>query len=70
MTPDEVMEEIYAYREEQARHFNYDLEAIAQDVMKRQKRGSRTLVDLRSKKEVERTARRKKTRRVENRSPS
>ena len=36
MYKDEILEEIYKYREEYARSFNYDLNAIFNDLRKKQ----------------------------------
>jgi hypothetical protein len=44
MWKDEVLEEIYKIREEHAKFFNYDLQAICDDLQKRQAESGRQLI--------------------------
>ncbi|MFB2919317.1 hypothetical protein [Aerosakkonema funiforme] len=44
MWKDEVLEEIYKIREEHAKSFNYDLQAICDDLQKRQAESGRQLI--------------------------
>ena len=48
MVDDPIIDEIHKYREEFARKFNYDLKAMVEDLMKRQKESGRKVVDLSS----------------------
>jgi len=41
---DEVLEEIYAIREEHAKAFNYDLQAICDDLQRKEAASDRTIV--------------------------
>ena len=44
MWKDEVLEEIYTIREEHAKSFNYDLQAICNDLRKRQAESGRQII--------------------------
>jgi len=44
MWKDEVLEEIYRIREEHAKSFNYDLQAICNDLRKKQSTSSRRII--------------------------
>ena len=44
MCKDEVLEEIYKIREEHARVFNYDLEAICDDLRQKQAESGRQII--------------------------
>ena len=44
MWKDEVLEEIYRIREEHAKSFNYDLQAICNDLRKKQFTSSRRII--------------------------
>lgn len=44
MCKDEVLEEIYKIREEHARAFNYDLEAICDDLRQKQAESGRQII--------------------------
>ena len=44
MWKDEILEEIYKIREEHAKAFNYDLEAICDDLRKRQAVSGRKII--------------------------
>lgn len=44
MWKDEVLEEIYRIREEHAKSFNYDLQAICVDLQKRQTESGRLVI--------------------------
>jgi len=46
MWKDEILEEIYKYREEYARSFNYDLDAIFADLRKKQNAHPEKIVKL------------------------
>ncbi len=46
MYKDEIIEEIYKYREEYAKSFNYDLKAIFDDLRKKQIAHGRRVVKL------------------------
>ena len=46
MVYDPIIDEIHKYRREFARKFNYDLKAMVDDLMKRQKESGRKVVDL------------------------
>ena len=46
MYKDEIVEEIRKYREEYAKSFNYDLEAICNDLRKKQKARGHKMVEL------------------------
>ena len=46
MVDDPIIDEIHKYREKFARKFNYDLKAMVDDLMKRQKESGRKVVDL------------------------
>ncbi|VGO12316.1 hypothetical protein PDESU_00867 [Pontiella desulfatans] len=43
---DPIVEEVRKYRDEHARKFNYDLDAIVEDLISRQKENKRQVVDL------------------------
>lgn len=49
MTQDEILDEIHRMREEHAKSFNYDLDAMFVDWQKRQSEGGREVVSLPSK---------------------
>ena len=44
MTEDSIIQEIRNYRNEYAKKFNYDIEAMGRDLMRRQKTSGRKLV--------------------------
>lgn len=44
MWKDEVLEEIYKIREEHAKAFNYDLQAICDDLRRRQAKSDRQII--------------------------
>jgi len=44
MWRDEILEEIYKIREEHAKAFNYDLQAICDDLRRRQAESGRQLI--------------------------
>jgi hypothetical protein len=44
MWKDEVLEEIYKIREEHAKSFNYDLQAICNDLRKKQANSGRRII--------------------------
>ncbi len=44
MWKDEILEEIYKIREEHAKAFNYDLQAICDDLRRRQTKSGRKLI--------------------------
>ncbi|PSB34211.1 hypothetical protein [Chlorogloea sp. CCALA 695] len=44
MWKDEVLEEIYIIREEHAKFFNYDLQAICDDLRKKQANNGRQMI--------------------------
>jgi hypothetical protein len=46
MMPDEIIDEIHQIREEHARSFNYDLDAMFADWQKRQAEDGREVVSL------------------------
>jgi len=46
MLPDEIVEEIHKIREEYAKSFNYDLDAIFADLQKKQAESGREVVKL------------------------
>jgi hypothetical protein len=46
MWKDEVLEEIYRIREEHAKSFNYDLQAICNDLRKKQAMSGRLLISV------------------------
>jgi hypothetical protein len=46
MWKDEVLEEIYRIREEHAKSFNYDLQAICNDLRKKQSTSSRQIISV------------------------
>jgi hypothetical protein len=46
MLPNEMLEEIWKTRDEHARRFNYDLDAIFQDLRKQQEAGKRKVVSF------------------------
>ncbi len=43
---DPILEEIYRFRDEHAKKFNYDIDAIAEDIRQRTKNSGRTFVTL------------------------
>jgi hypothetical protein len=46
MWKDEVLEEIYTIREEHAKSFNYDLQAICNDLQKKQALSGRKIISV------------------------
>ncbi len=46
MWPDEILDEIHKFREEHAKSFNYDLDAMFADWQKRQAESGRQVVSL------------------------
>jgi hypothetical protein len=46
MWQDEILDEIHKFREEHAKSFNYDLDAMFADWQKRQSEGGREVVSL------------------------
>ncbi|GAA6614649.1 hypothetical protein [Scytonema sp. NUACC26] len=46
MLKDEVLEEIYKIREEHAKSFNYDLQAICDDLRKKQEKSGRQIISV------------------------
>jgi hypothetical protein len=46
MWKDEVLEEIYRIREEHAKSFKYDLQAICDDLRKKQAAGGRQMISV------------------------
>ncbi len=53
MWEDEVLEEIYKIREEHAKSFNYDLQAICDDLRKKQAESGRKIISKPLKQTVE-----------------
>lgn len=53
MWKDEVLEEIYKIREEHAKSFNYDLQAICDDLRKKQAESGRKIISEPLKQTVE-----------------
>ncbi len=58
MWRDPVVEEVRAIRDAYAKRFNYDLEAIARDLRRKEAQGERKLVDPAPKKAQDLPARR------------
>lgn len=54
MIKDPIVEEIRAIRDEQARRFNYDIDAIIDDIQKREQDSERPVVTLEPKAPVPR----------------
>ncbi|MBW4677320.1 MAG: hypothetical protein KME52_25965 [Desmonostoc geniculatum HA4340-LM1] len=52
MLQDEILDEIYKIREEHAKSFNYDLEAMFADWQKKQAESGRKVVNLSAKHDV------------------
>ncbi len=52
MLPDEILDEIRQFREEHAKSFNYDLDAMFADWQKRQAEGGREVVSLSPKRRL------------------
>ena len=46
MQPDPIVEEVRKARDDYAKRFNYDLDAICRDLQEKQKRGKRKVVSL------------------------
>ncbi|MBO3462296.1 hypothetical protein G7B40_003500 [Aetokthonos hydrillicola Thurmond2011] len=46
MWQDEILDEIHHFREEHAKSFNYDLDAMFEDWQKKQAEGGREIVNL------------------------
>jgi predicted metal-dependent hydrolase len=46
MPSNEILEEIWKTRDEHARRFNYDLEAIFEDLRKQQEAGKRKVISF------------------------
>lgn len=46
MQPDPIVEEVRKARDEYAKRFNYDLDAICRDLQEKQKRGKRKVISL------------------------
>jgi len=46
MYKDEILEEIYRYREAYAKSFNYDLQAIFEDIRKKQAASGRKMISI------------------------
>ncbi len=46
MWKDEILEEIYRIREEHAKSFNYDLQAICNDIRTKQSTSSRQIISV------------------------
>lgn len=46
MYKDEILEEIYKYREDYAKSFNYDLQAIFEDIRKKQAASGRKMISV------------------------
>ena len=44
MLPDPIVEEVRKARDEYAKQFNYDLDAICRDLQERERRGNRKVV--------------------------
>jgi hypothetical protein len=44
--PDEIIREVWRAKDELAKQFNYDLEALAAELQKRQKESGRKVVNL------------------------
>lgn len=55
MHTNEILEEIHKYREEYARSFNYDLNAIFEDLRKKQIASGRKFVKLPSKRKTDKS---------------
>jgi hypothetical protein len=49
MWKDTIVEEIYKYREEYAKQFNYDIHLICQDIRQKQGQGDRRVVKLKAR---------------------
>ncbi|MEN8215119.1 MAG: hypothetical protein ABFS56_01825 [Pseudomonadota bacterium] len=49
MWKDSIVEEIYKYRNEYAKKFNYDLHLICQDIRQKQGQGGRRVVTLKAR---------------------
>ena len=62
MLNDPIVEEVRRIRQEYAKKFNYDLDAIYRDIKKQEQRSGRKLVDLAAKKR--RGPKKKSSRRV------
>lgn len=52
MWSDEILDEIHKFREEHAKSFNYDLDAMFADWQKRQAENGRTVVNLSPKRSL------------------
>jgi hypothetical protein len=46
MYKDEILEEIHKYREDYAKSFNYDLQAIFEDIRKKQAASGRKMISV------------------------
>lgn len=46
MQPDPIVEEVRKIRDEYAKRFNYDLDAICQDLQEKQRLGKRRVISL------------------------
>ena len=46
MQPDPIVEEVRKARDEYAKRFNYDLDAICRDLQEKQKQGKRKVISL------------------------
>ena len=46
MQPDPIVEEVRKARDEYAKRFNYDLDAICRDLQEKQRRGKRNVISL------------------------
>lgn len=49
MQPDPIVEEVRKARDEYAKRFNYDLDAICRDLREKQRRGKRSVISLPTK---------------------
>ena len=55
MRPDPIVEEVRKARDEYAKRFNYDLDAICRDLQEKQRRGKRNVISLPPKRPRKRT---------------
>lgn len=53
MWKDPIVEEIHKFREEHAKKFNYNLEAIFKDLKEKERKGGRNIISLPIKRKVE-----------------
>lgn len=56
MNPDPIVEEVRRARDEHAKRFNYDLDAIVADLQKKEKEGGRTVVTFEPRRKAKKSA--------------